>query len=337
MSSFCADVVSTSNMAFTDNPIPFLHERLCEGQKVGLATLVAVDGSSPRPVGSQIGIADNGNSVGMITGGCAEAALVTQTLHHMEAGSRGLERYGTGSPYLDVKLPCGSGLDVHFDGALDPSIIDDLYATRIARRPRSLSLFAEGPSLAHDPAVVPAGQPLFTQSYTPPFRLLIFGEGAYPLALALFAAPLGYEIAVYSPSAQTCAIVDKTFCGNERVTAHPITHRDDFTAVAIDQWTGIVTLFHDHDWEVPILTAALSKPAAYIGALGSRKTHTTRAARLAEHGFTREAISTIHGPVGLDIGASDPNEIAVSILAQIIANQHRRQENAAGNQTARHG
>ncbi|MEO0612897.1 MAG: XdhC family protein [Pseudomonadota bacterium] len=328
-------MVSTPLMAFTDNPIAFLSDRMRRGEHVGLATLIAVDGSSPRPVGSQIAVAENGDSTGMITGGCAEAALITQTVHHMAAGSRGVTRYGAGSPYLDVKLPCGSGVDVHFEGDLTPTIVAELAAAQEARAPHALSLFAERAPVAHNPTQALTENPLFMRTYAPRFRLLIFGEGPYPYALATLATPLNFDIQVFSPDTHTRSALELDSRDSTPIMTHAITPRDDFSAIAFDPWTGVVTLFHDHEWEINILSAALASSASYIGALGSRKTHTARMAHLRDRGFSADVISAIHGPVGLDIGASDPNEIAISILAQIIALRRGQSHHIAADPSTR--
>ena len=119
---------------FVDNVIPALHKLLAEGRRTALVTLLHIDGSSPRPRGSQLGVAEDGRSVGMITGGCAEKALVAEALRCLEQGENKIVRYGDGSPYLDVVLPCGSGIDLYIETRDSARITREAHARQQRRR-----------------------------------------------------------------------------------------------------------------------------------------------------------------------------------------------------------
>ena len=158
------------------------------------------------------------------------------------------------------------------------------------------------------------GRELFIQIWAPPLRLVLVGAVHIAQPLAPMAALAGYDVTVIDPRG--------AFATRDRFPG--ITLSDDWpddalAALAPDTRTAIVTLTHDPKLDDPALDAALRSPAFYIGALGSRKTHAKRADRLRALGHGDDALGRIHGPVGLDIGASTPAEIAISILAQITA------------------
>ncbi len=155
---------------------------------------------------------------------------------------------------------------------------------------------------------------LFAQVHNPPPRLLLVGAVHISQALAPMAAMAGYGVSVIDPR--------RAFATDERFPG--IDMRGDWPDEAMaelkpDRRTAVVTLTHDPKLDDPALQAALRSRAFYIGALGSRKTHTARLERLASAGFSADETARIHGPVGLSIGALSPAEIAVSVLAQITA------------------
>lgn len=304
-------------MTFVENVFPSLARFLDDGCDVATATLINVDGSSPRPVGSMIGVASDGRAVGMITGGCAEKAIIAETLQCLGKHENKIVRYGAGSPYLDVVLPCGAGIDLFIDGKNAAAISRDCSALHVQREPAYMSI--DRPSLtAHiaDKAPMASAQTFITK-LDPDYRIFAFGEGANLISFCSLAAHAGYDVTAHSPDDDALA-----YLSGMNIAGRPV-HRDaDFSALEIDRFTAFVTLFHEHEWEAPILRAALNAETDYIGALGSRRTHQQRLDTLASMPTTRRPPSDIHGPVGLNIGAADPNEIAVSILAEIT--RHRR-------------
>ncbi len=155
---------------------------------------------------------------------------------------------------------------------------------------------------------------LFVRVYSPPTRMIIIGAVHIAQALAPMAQLAGFDVTVIDPRE---AFVRS---GNLANVAAIIDWPDDaMEKVQPDMRTAVVTLTHDPKLDDPALCAALRSPAFYIGALGSRKTHAKRLDRLKDAGFSAAVTARIHGPVGLDIDASSPAEIAVSILAQVIA------------------
>ena len=262
-----------------------------EGLKTALVTLVEISGSSPRPLGSQIAVAEDGRAVGAVTGGCVEQSIVLDAIAAMMRGEGRLERYGEGSRFKDLKLPCGSGITVHFDVDLSDDALASLLEARAARRIARYTIAADGLS--------------FEKVYEPQRRLVIAGQGNVVPWLAKVAAMTEYEVMVFSPDDNS------------------LNDPADFDHGVLDAFTAFVSLFHDHSFEPELLNKALASPAFYIGALGSRRAQAARLAALAASGWDPVALRRIHGPVGLDIGARTPPEIAVSIIGQVVSQVRR--------------
>jgi len=154
--------------------------------------------------------------------------------------------------------------------------------------------------------------PVFIQVFNPPLRMIVVGAVHIAQALAPMAGLAGYAVTVVDP--RTSFASDARFPNLDVDTAWP---DDALTALAPDRRTAVVTLSHDPKLDDPALSVALRSDCFYIGSLGSTRTHAARLTRLAEAGFTDNEMSRIHGPIGLDIGAKTPAEIAVAILGEV--------------------
>jgi xanthine dehydrogenase accessory factor len=262
-----------------------------EGLKTALVTLVEISGSSPRPLGSQIAVAEDGRAKGAVTGGCVERSIVLDALAAIAAGQNRLERYGEGSRFKDLKLPCGSGITVHFDVGLSDEKVAALLQARAARTVAAYDIHADGL--------------VFEKIYEPQRRLVVAGQGNVMPWLEKLAAMTEYEVRVFSPDTNT------------------LTAPADFDAGLLDRYTAFVSLFHDHGFEPELLDKALASPVFYIGALGSRRAQAARLRALADRGWNPAMLGRIHGPIGLDIGARTPPEIAVAVVAEIVAAARR--------------
>lgn len=317
--------------------VPFAEEvvvQLLDWRKAGLGaalvTLVHVEGSAPRQVGSQMAVNARGDAIGQITSGCAESALIAEATLAIRHGAARLERYGAGSKYLDVQLPCGSGIDVYFDPHVPVPILDALAGHLAAREPVCLS-FELGSAAPGDYRISPLdvcgprdelrlrrelriADQRFARPYLPAIQLVIAGGGHETAALAGIAKTLGWPVVVQAPDESLLAQLRPQVGETYHLSAP-----GDFEARGLDAWSAGVVLFHDHDWDPPILAAMLKSDAFYIGALGSRATHEARCRALSELGLTPMQIDHIRGPVGLDIGARNPPEIALSIAGEVIA------------------
>ena len=300
---------------FVENVIPHLTSWMGLGLPCALVTLVHVEGSSPRKVGSQMGVNAQGACVGAISSGCAQAAIVEEAVNALTTRASKLTRYGAGSPYIDVVLPCGSGIDVHIDVSLTRTMLEELHHSLVAREEMSLITDLDNvrPTRLQKGRAI-SGVREFTRTYTPPVKLLIAGRGAELDYLARFAYDLEWDLVVASPDQNAL-----TRLSDIATATQHLTRPQDFDASGIDPRTAVVLLFHDHEWEPALLARCADAAPFFIGAMGSRRTHQQRLDLLTMAGCPVELRGQIVSPVGLDIGASNPPEIALSIGAQILA------------------
>jgi xanthine dehydrogenase accessory factor len=305
------------------------------GRGAALATVVETWGSAPRQAGSQLAISGAGDIMGSVSGGCVEGAVVTEALDALADGIPRLLTFGVSDETaFSVGLACGGTIrvlvePVGTDGsALPPDLLAELVSLRAARRQVayavtlsdwSRALLRTGADAAADARLRsdkagPEEDGRFIAPHNPPQRLIVVGAVHIAQPLVAMARLAGYDPTLIDPRA--------TFGAAERFVGETIL--DDWpdealTALAPDARTAIVTLTHDPKLDDPAIRFALRSDAFYLGCLGSKKTHAARVARLQAEGFSDAEIARIHAPVGLDIGAKTPAEIAISVLAQITA------------------
>ena len=212
-----------------ENVLPKLLEWLYSGQRVCLATLYHSHGASPRPVGSQMAIAEDGQWFGYLSGGCAEQAIAEEGVDVITQASNRSVRYGIGSAYLDIQLPCGAGIDVWFDQTIRESHIEVILDRLGARKLSALQ--CDAGEAVTPPRIVDFASPLqqkevlpdseFRRWYVPPRRLYIIGAGPAAVALAALALSL---IHISEPTRQE-AISYAVFCLKKNIKHHPTPHR----------------------------------------------------------------------------------------------------------------
>lgn len=297
-----------------------------EGRGVVLGTITRTWGSAPRPVGSLVAVRDDGQIAGSVSGGCIEDDLVAQ----LRAGSLALTRptplrYGVGAEEARrFGLPCGGTLELMLEPLAPHSGVDELLArlARGERVQRRLDLKTGAVTLAD--ALPGADALLLTDAllvshHGPQWRLLVIGAGQMTDYLAQMAQALGYGVTVCDPRAE--------YADGFHLPGVALTRDmpdDVVTAFQPDGATAIVALTHDPKLDDLALMEALRSAAFYVGAIGSRVNQAKRRARLAEHfGLTAAQLDRLHGPVGLDIGARTPPEIALSILAEMTSVRYR--------------
>ncbi|WP_457090992.1 XdhC family protein [Microvirga sp. P5_D2] len=307
----------------------FLVEATERGQCIALVTITHLTGSSSRPVGTLMGVAEDGGFAGSLSGGCIEAAVVAEAQEAMREGKPRQVRYGAGSPYLDIRLPCGGGADLLFQPDPDLAVIRRACAVLEQRRPLSLIQHASGGLRVVPDATraAPSWQgDTFVSWYAPALKIVVIGHGAESLALVQLGLSFGAEVQLLSPDERVGALAADLGARVELLTMPGPTQ-----ALATDPWSAVVFLFHDHAWEPALIAQALGQRAFFIGAMGSRRTHAQRLEKLRERGVTEECLSRIVAPLGLIPSARDPLTLGLSALAQVV--ESYRQETAMTSET----
>lgn len=299
------------------------------GQGAALATVVETWGSAPRRVGSQLAVSGTGEMAGSVSGGCVEGAVVVEALEALEAGDgapRMLEFGVSDGDAFAVGLACGGRIRVLVQPvgtAFPEDLLRDLVAARAARAPVAVVSDAKGQvtDLARAgfetrfrldrSGVEEDGR--FVAIHNPPLRLVVVGAVHIAQTLVPMARATGFDPVVIDPRDSFAS--PARFPDTRLLSDWP----DEAVAqIGLDARTALVLLTHDPKLDDPALEAALAAECFYIGALGSTRTHAKRLERMGAKGFDAAALARIHGPVGLDIGAANPAEIAVSILAQMV-------------------
>ena len=299
---------------------------LADGRRRGargvLITIVGVEGGAPRSPGAHMAVLDDGSYCGYLSGGCLEAAMAAEALGVLRGGRDAVLRFGRGSPFIDIRLPCGGGIDVHVH--LDPAaaMVDGVRAALGRREAFTLAL---SPEAGTAELVAEAGgqarsewqNGVFRRRYRPRTRLVAIGQGPEFEAMLRLAHGAGLELAAFSPDAHglRCA-------ADLGASATLLKGLGDAPSLPVDPWTAIVFMFHDHDRETALLMQALDSPAFHVGALGSRTSHAARCARLRQRGVAEADIARVRGPLGLFGPTRDATAFAVSALAQIVGERH---------------
>ncbi|MFG3012925.1 XdhC family protein [Streptomyces cinerochromogenes] len=337
---------------------PRLMEWQAAGARCALASVVAVRGSAPVRTGAALCVHEDGTALGSVSGGCVEGTVYDLAREVLDSGEPRCLSFGyADDDAFAVGLMCGGEIDV-FVQALDDGTARVLAAAQLAAaagRPVVVARVMAGPAggggsvavwkdghlgstgsagldlavladarrtlgrddtavRTHDTGAADPARVLF-EGWAPPPRLLVFGADAHAAAVSRIGAFLGYHVTVCDARA--------TFTTPERFPhAHEVVvdwpHRY-LAGTRTDHRTVVCVMTHDPKFDVPALTEALGRPLAYVGALGSRRVQARRRADLAEAGVSPEALARLHAPLGLDLGASTPEETAVSFAAELVA------------------
>ncbi len=291
------------NLEF-DNVLHFAADWHEKGMGAVVVTVIDTWGSAPRRVGSQLVVSGAGQMEGSVSGGCVEGAVVLEALDSLKDGQTKVLEYGVSDDdAFAVGLACGGKMRVLVEPIGKQFPIELLvykgYEDRI-RRDRS--------GFKEDKIT-------FLNVFSPKLKMDIVGAVHIAQALVPMAKIVGFLPRIIDPR--------ESFANRERFLTVEISN--DFPDIALsnsepNSRTAVILLTHDPKLDDPALHIALKSQAFYIGALGSKKTHEQRKVRLKNAGFTEKEINRINGPIGLDIGASSPEEIAISILSEVIAN-----------------
>jgi xanthine dehydrogenase accessory factor len=336
---------------------------ILQGRDVAVATVVAVSGSAPRPIGAALAVDGAGTVIGSVSGGCVEGAVVELCTEALQDGKSRVQRFGySDDDAFAVGLSCGGIIDIlitpvgadsrvyamacaaassHNTAALvrvtdgapellgrpllvgpdgthgtlggDPDL--DRAAARLAE-----AMLHSGRTGRVELGVSWCGEPvtLLVESSVPAPRMIIFGAIDFAAALARAGSFLGYHVTVCDARA-VFTTRSRFPAADEVVVDWP--HRY-LAGTETDSRTVLCVLTHDAKFDIPLLTYALTLPVAFVGAMGSRRTHEARERRLRDAGVTEGQLARLRSPIGLDLGARTPEETALSIAAEIVASRY---------------
>jgi xanthine dehydrogenase accessory factor len=294
-----------------DDLRPRMARVMAAGQPFALATVIAADGG-PRGVGAQMVITAE-ESWGFVSGGCIEADVA---VHGRAVLADGVARrlvYGRGSPWIDIRLPCGGSLEL----LVEPVAADDpALATLVAAYGgrRLVRYQSDGTARRCAEPEAPDGAAVIDCLFAPAQKLIVVGSDPIALAAASLGARLGWDATLVWPKGP--ASLPDLGVGYSREAPDAA-----ITALGADPFTAIAVATHDIDEDERAIRAALATEAGYIGVLGARRRIPDRLARLRAGGVDEAGLTRLRMPIGLPIGAATPWEIAVSIASEIVANR----------------
>jgi xanthine dehydrogenase accessory factor len=296
------------SISFAEHPSDIVaHAVLLTGQskRFSLITSVAIEGGAAREVGSLAIVDEDGHMTGYLSNGCIDKDIQLHAIDALRSGIKKLIRYGDGSQFADLTLPCGGALSLLIDPQPDLEALSILHTALEARQTGSLKFHLPGDS---------AGTVSF--NYAPQFRLVLAGRGAIFRSMAQVGHSVGFQICGLSPDEED---LEAIWAISEVSPVHLTSPKQVEAFAEIDQFSAFLTLFHDHEWEPELLRAALGSSAHYIGCLGSRRTHEARVKQLISMGVAEGQFSNLHGPIGLVPSLRDAPLIAISTLAEIVS------------------
>ncbi|MGB7263538.1 MAG: XdhC family protein [Albidovulum sp.] len=303
--------ILTTTRSPTLDPLHALLSRDAEGV---IAIIAGVEGPSYRPVGAIMAVFSETERVGTLSSGCIEADIALHAVRARALGHPVMLRYGRGSPFADIQLPCGGGLDILLVPAPDRSTLAQVVQSRSARRSITLNIDIQtGAMTTSETGETGCHNGMLHLRFIPDVQFLVFGKGPEASTFAALVEAAGYPNILFSPDLET--LQDGEAKGS--TTRHLIDQAfpDD---VVVDERTAVLLFFHDHDWEPPVLLGALNTPAFYIGAQGSQRARDDRLMSLRSLGAAEPDIARLRGPIGLVPSARDAGTLAVSVLAEVL-------------------
>ncbi len=342
----------------TQDPIDALFRWTEAGRRGALAIVVQAYGSSPRPLGAMMAVSESGEFVGSVSGGCVESSVVQESLNALAEARPRLKMYGISDEWAwEAGLTCGGNIQVFILPWEQNQVWRELISARENKEPvvlgvgfagrwegelglfhqdgRAVGELARYQDALHDKVdaafreqraqsgvVLPDGRTaaIFIPFF-PPQRLIIVGAVHIAISLVRFANELDYETIVIDPR-PVFATPERFGHADQLLVAWP---QEAIPDLRPDSGTSIAVISHDDKLDLPALKLALQSDARYIGALGSRKTMARRAAMLRSEGFSEAELARIHNPIGLDLGGRTPEEIALAIMAEVVATRYGRE------------
>ncbi len=282
-----------------DDILSFARDAYARGG-VAVATLTEIRGGAARSLGSQMAVAEDGRYCGYVSGGCVEAAVAAEALEALAQGQDRIARYGDGSPFFDIVLPCGGGITVSIHVLRNIEVIQRTLDRIALRTETTLSYSPDSQSISDLEGCKSIGWNAsgeFCTVYRPRTRMVVSGNPLESEAVSVVATAAGYEVIDYQGT--------RTLSGGR---------------VAIDRYTAVVLLHHDLHREYDVLREVLDSDAFYIGALGSTRTHQMRISMLRSIA-SEDAIRRVKAPIGIFGPARDASSLALSIVADVSASR----------------
>jgi len=300
------------NILTSQDPIQALLET--PGDAV-LTVIAGVEGPSYRPVGAMMVVFAEGTRTGTLSSGCIESDIAIHAQEALQDGKAKMVRYGRGSPFIDIQLPCGGGLDILLLPRPNRDVLAEVLENRATRQACTLTIDTQTADMSvRDTGETDLRDGTLSVRFEPEINFLVLGKGPEATTFASLVQAAGYPNTLLSPDSETLELGKAAGCG-----VQPLLGRTFPAGITADNRTAIVLFFHDHEWEPPLLEGALKTNAFYIGAQGSQRARDARLAELGAMGVTDVEIARLSGPVGLIPSARDPGTLAVSVLAEILA------------------
>jgi xanthine dehydrogenase accessory factor len=321
-----------------------LNRWLAAGERIALATVVWAEGPSPRPLGSCLAVTGSGQMAGSVSGGCVEGVVFEEAQSVLSGGPPKRLRFGVvDETGWEAGLACGGTIEVYVEPLVE--VHRHLLAALEAEETVALVTRLDGGGhllawpdghLEGDTTLAPEVEgvfpeplaerrsrtegDLFVQVFAPPPTIVIVGAVHVAMPLVVLAQTLGFRVRVVD-ARRAFATRERFPTVDELIVAWP---QETLKAEELGPQHYVVILSHDPKFDLPALQISLRSRAAYVGLIGSRTTQAKRKAALRENGFGEAELARIHGPVGLDLGGREPAEIALAILAEIVAVRHGR-------------
>lgn len=340
-----------------------------QGKRIAIATVVQTWGSAPRRAGSKLGLASDGQFSGSVSGGCVENAVIESGLEVLKTNRPQLLHFGVADETArDVGLACGGSIDI-FVQPLDEIFYNELRSVIEAEQQAVLATIIRGSdevlgrALLHREDEESAGDmpdtmrpkvleltgetfstresrramlddetELFFEFIAPSPTLIAVGGVHITVALVALAKTLGYQTVVIDPR-RAWGSAERFPNADRLIQAWP---DKAFEQVKITRSTAVAMLTHDPKLDDPAVKIALNSPAFYVGALGSKATNAKRRARLLDNGISEEQYARLHAPIGMDIGAGTPEEIALAIMSEVVAAYRKREQVPAAREANLH-
>lgn len=262
---------------------------------VALAIICGTEGPSYRPCGAGMAIMPDGRTIGNLSAGCIDQDVRHHALAALESSQPQYLRYGAGSSFKDLQLPCGGGLDILIEPCLDPDDVARARSDLAARQETALEL-RDGLCLR----------------ILPDLRFVVFGKGPEARVFAKTVYSAGYSVELYASDQET---ID----GIASFPAELLVRTEWPDGLAVDARSAVTMFFHEHEREITLLKHALSSSAFYVGAMGSRRAAQVRTQALSALGVAPEQTERLVQPFGLIASARSPRSLAVSVLADVIS------------------